>query len=109
MQIAGFGAVGIALLLMVELLGFKIFEESAIGAGIDFWMSKRKFQEEEPAFYKREARLEISGILTEKAGNTVNMRIGKKRNQMAASDDLKLPGWIVIVEFSAPKSKIAKK
>jgi len=108
-QIANFGAVGIAILLMAELLKFKNFEESTIGTGIDFWISKKKFQKGEIAFYKREARLEVSGLLKEGTGNTINMRVGRKRKQMKASDHLDLQGWIVIVEFSTPKSKIIKK
>lgn len=108
-QIANFGAVGIALLLMTELLYFKNFEEGTIGTGIDFWISKKEFQKDQIAFYKREARLEISGILKEKTGNTINMRIGKKKKQITVSDNLGLPGWIIVVEFSTPKSKIIKK
>lgn len=108
-QIANFGAVGIALLLMIELLGFKNFEEGIIGTGIDFWLSKNQFQKGKIAYYKREARLEISGILKETVGNTINMRVGRKRKQMKVSDYLQLQGWIVVVEFSTPKSKIVKK
>ena len=109
LQVTNFGAVGIALLLMAELLTFNNFEEGVIGTGIDFWMSKKSFQKKKIAFYQREARLEISGILKEKIGNTVNMRIGKKKKQISVSDYTRLPGWIVVVEFSTPKSKIVKK
>ena len=108
-QIANFGAVGIALLLMLEFLKFENFEEGTIGTGIDFWLSKHPFKEEEIAFHRREARLEVSGILKEKKGNTINMRIGRKKKQISVSDYLELPGWIVDVEFSTPKSKIIKK
>lgn len=108
-QIANFGAVGIALVLMVHFLDFQSFEEGIIGTGIDFWLSRNKFQEEKIAFRNCEARLEVSGILTERPGNTVNMRVGKKKVQMTASDESGFPGWIVVVEFSIPKSKIVKK
>ena len=37
------------------------------------------------------------------------MRIGKKKKQMKVSDYSELPGWIAVVEFSSPKSKIVKK
>ena len=109
LQIANFGAVGMALLLASNLLEFKNFEEGTIGTGIDFWISKKPFLEEEIAFYNREARLEVSGILSAKKGNTINMRIKQKKKQITKSDFLRLPGWIIVVEFSTPKSKIVKK
>lgn len=94
---------------MKELLGFNIFEESVIGTGIDFWMGKGTYNEEEIAYFQRKARLEISGLGKEKIGNTVGMRVTKKKKQIKASDDTQLDGWIVIVEFSTPKTKIIKK
>lgn len=108
-QIAHFGAVGIALLLVKELLGFQSFEEGVIGTGIDFWMGKGVFQKDYVSFIEREARLEISGIISAQEGNTVNMRVGRKKKQMEVSDHVNLTGWIVVVEFSTPKSKIVQK
>ncbi len=91
------------------LLAFKNFEEATIGTGIDFWMSKRDFDKNETAFHKREARLEVSGILQQTSSNSLNMRVNKKKKQIQLSDSSKLEGWIVVVEFSSPKSKIIKK
>lgn len=109
LQIANFGAVGIALLLMKSLLEIISFEEGVIGTGIDFWVSTKDYLKAQIPFMEREARLEISGILEEKPSNTVNMRIGKKRKQMHPTDHLELTGWIIVVEFKTPKSKIEKK
>jgi len=53
--------------------------------------------------------LEISGIGRANAKNSVNMRVYKKKNQIAQSDNTKLAGWISVVEFSTPKTKIIKK
>lgn len=108
-QIAHFGAVGISLLLAKEFLGYQSFEEGVIGTGIDFWMGKGVFQKDYVSFIEREARLEVSGIFSEHEGNTVNMRVSRKKKQMKVSDHVNLVGWIVVVEFSAPKSKIVKK
>lgn len=37
------------------------------------------------------------------------MRINKKKKQISPSDNTKLEGWISVVEFSTPKTKIIKK
>lgn len=103
------GAVALAILLVEQLLHFVLFEESLIGTGIDFWMNRKDGGQDEITYSERQARLEVSGISKEAPGNTVNMRIQQKKKQIAASDNTELPGWIVIVEFATPKSKIIKK
>jgi len=108
-NLANFGAVGISLLIAHKILAFKAFEESTIGTGIDFFMGQSDFNQSVPSFLQREARLEVSGIFEENTGNSVKMRIGKKRKQMKVSDHTNLNGWIIVVEFSTPKSKIVKK
>lgn len=107
--VANYGAVGIALLLYTELLGISYFEEAQIGTGIDFWVSKQGVGNEDALYIPKDARLEISGLGKEKVGNTVNMRIGQKKRQITSSDITNLPGWIIVVEFMTPKSKIIKK
>ena len=104
-----YAAMGISFLLVKELLNFSIFEESRYGTGIDYWMGKGELQEKKPTFFKKEARLEISGIYKESSSNTINMRINQKKKQITPSDNTELPGWVIVVEFSTPKSKIVKK
>lgn len=104
-----YAAMGISLLLAQELLNYSIFEESRYGTGIDYWMGKGALQKTMPTFFKKEARLEISGIYKTSPSNTINMRVNKKKKQITPSDNTKLPGWIIVVEFSGPKSKIVKK
>jgi hypothetical protein len=106
---SNFGAVGIAILLTSELLGFQTFEESVIGTGIDFWIGKTPPVEGEISFAQIDARLEISGIGLETDGNTINMRVNQKKKQMIPSDSTFLPGWVVVVEFGTPKSTIVRK
>lgn len=103
------GAVALSLLLIKELLGFTIFEEGTIGTGIDYWLGKEEKIDEFNPFFKKLARLEISGIGKATSKNSVNMRINKKKKQIAQSDSTKLEGWISVVEFSTPKTKIIKK
>ncbi|GEM_PF-1855639 len=106
---ANYGAVGISLLLYTELLGVSYFEEAQIGTGIDFWVSKEGIGQEDALHIPKEARLEISGLGKETVSNTVNMRIGQKKRQITTSDGTNLPGWVIVVEFNTPKSKIIKK
>lgn len=85
------------------------FEESVIGTGIDFWVSTKSSNDQLISFNNREARIEVSGILRKSLGNTVNMRVAQKKKQMKPSDHSQLPGWIIVCEFSTPKSKIVRK
>ncbi len=108
-QAANFGAVAIASLLVIELLGYQRFEEGVIGTGIDYWLGKTYLRQDNMPYFQKEARIEISGIGKEAPGNTVSLRMYRKKKQISASDKTGLPGWIAIVEFSTPKSKIIKK
>jgi len=103
------GAVGIALLLAQTLLEYTVFEEGTIGTGIDYWLGKDINVESNNSFSKKLARLEISGIGKASKRNSINMRVNKKKKQITASDSTKLDGWICIVEFSKPTSKLIKK
>lgn len=46
-ELSNFAAVGLSLLMIQHLTDFCSFEQSDIGTGIDFWMSKRKIQKGE--------------------------------------------------------------
>ncbi len=96
-------------MILSKLSEYQSFELSAFGTGIDYWMSREKPDENSGVFLKKEARLEISGIFNESSSNTVGMRVQLKARQIAASDGTGLPGFVAIVEFGTPKSKIVKK
>lgn len=106
---ANFGAIGIALLLMNQVVGFSSFEIGTQGTGIDYWMSKEKPDAGALHMINKEARVEISGILSETPSNTLKMRVKLKKKQITASDGTGLPGWVVAVEFGTPKTIIEKK
>lgn len=55
------------------------------------------------------AGLEISGIGATTPTNSVTARIKEKRKQTDKSKHLKLPIYIIIVEFSQPMAQIEKK
>jgi hypothetical protein len=101
-----YAACGIAGLLITELTGYEIIEQSQVGEGIDFWLSKKIF-EGEPTFM-REARLEVSGILngTEKE---INTRVKLKMEQTKQSDTTNLPAYIIVVEFSNLQAQVVKR
>ena len=98
------GAVCISVLMAKLLTEYTIVERSWHGTGIDYWLG----YEEDPLF-QRVARLEISGIKTESATNTVAARYDQKVRQSEQSDDTLLPAYISIVEFSNPKILFNKK
>jgi hypothetical protein len=78
-EAANFGAVGIALLLMLKLTEFSIFELGETGTGIDYWMGRSIPGETDFRLIKKEARLEISGIFKESSSNLMNMRVNLKK------------------------------
>ncbi len=98
------GAYGIAFLLVDRMTDLTVLETSAIGSGIDYWLGPRSAEIELP-FSSSEARLEVSGILSGK--QEVGKRLQRKRLQSRASDGSNIPAYIMIVEFSAPISKVA--
>ena len=58
---------------------------------------------QDPLFTPK-ARLEVSGIMRETDGNTAELRYRQKTAQTAKSDDMLLPAYISVVEFSTPKA-----
>lgn len=92
------GAVCLSVLMAKSLTDYTIVERSWRGTGIDYWLG----YEDDP-FLQRAARLEISGIRTESATNTIGVRYEQKSKQTEQSDNEKLPAYISIVEFSTPK------
>jgi hypothetical protein len=77
-----FGATALAILLLVKNTDFQHFIRAYQGTGIDYWLGKGRYNKKELPFTSRDGRLEISGILKESKGNTLNMRVTKKRNRL---------------------------
>lgn len=104
-----FGATALAILLLLQCTDFTYFIRAFQGTGIDYWLGKGKYTGKVLPTGDRKGRLEISGILKQSKGNTINMRINQKKKQSKQTDDTELPVYIVVVEFSQPKAKIIKK
>lgn len=94
---AEFAAAGISALLTPHLTDYTIISRARIGWGFDFWLG----QEDSPLFM---AVLEVTGMNKETQHNSMTKRIAEKRSQVKASDILKLPQYISVVELSTPKA-----
>lgn len=92
------GAVCLSVLLAERLTDYTIIERSWRGTGIDYWLGY-----DSGPLMQRVARLEISGIKTESATNTITSRYEQKVRQTELSDYTRLPAYISIVEFSKLK------
>jgi hypothetical protein len=97
-------ACAIALLLVRELTEYTAISKARIGTTVDYYLISKK-QNTDLLFNEAEARLEVSGILSETKNNTVTARIKEKRERLAPED---MPTFIVIVEFSNPYARVIK-
>jgi hypothetical protein len=94
-------ACAIALLIIRENTDFSAFEQAARGTTIDYYLCYKKSDE---LIFNYAARLEVSGILKEDASNTVGNRLKEKLKRLKPG----LPCFIIVVEFSAPKSLVVE-
>lgn len=100
------GAYGVAFLLIVDLTPYTVVERSYKGPGFDYWLGDATA--DVGLLFQRKARLEVSGILNGDMG-VIGRRVTSKLLQVTPSDDSKMPAFIVVVEFSAPRSRVAMK
>jgi hypothetical protein len=102
-------AEAISFFLSHHLTEYEVAEEALIGTGFDYWLCYKTNHNLYNPLNFMQARLEVSGINTETAANTVKQRIKEKKTQTNVSDVLNLPAYISIVELSIPKAYFAKK
>ena len=70
-------ACAIALLLIMELTKYTAISKAKIGTTVDYYLISKN-QNTDLFFNEAEARLEVSGILSETKNNTVTARVKKK-------------------------------
>jgi hypothetical protein len=102
-------AEAIAFLLTPRMTEFSVVEEATIGTGFDYWLG---YDESHASYNPKnflQARLEISGIKSESATNTVHKRVREKKQQTNKSERLKLPAYVSVTEFASPKTYFGKK
>ena len=84
----------------MDTTSYTVIERSRKGTGFDYMLGDSL----DPLFTPK-ARLEVSGIMRETDGNTLDMRFHQKTAQTDKSDGTRLPAYVSVVEFSTPKAK----
>jgi len=97
-----FGAMGVAILLTLELTDYRYFESAGKGTGVDFWLFKDN--SEKDLYVENAASLEISGIRTSNVSNNLLKRLNLKKKQAQKSKDKSKQTYIAIIEFGKPES-----
>lgn len=101
-EVTEYGAMGIAVLLTLQLTNYKILARLKKGQRTDYLLG-------DPTNINHpSAKLEVSGIWTEKPGNTINIRIGRKKKRINELQNRSFPIYIAVIEFNSPKSKFIK-
>jgi hypothetical protein len=108
-----YGAYGIAALVMPYLTNLTVIERSVKGKGFgfDFWLGSVAslpggFADPQQLFQRR-ARLDVSGIRNG-SETALQSRVNIKLKQITPSDRV-APGYVSVVEFSTPRSRIVEK
>lgn len=96
------GACGVAVLLIGELTRYTVSEQAKIGEYFDYWLARPG-----SFLFQDAARLEVSGI---RRGDqaAVDARVREKKRQIGRSQ-VRLPGFIVVVEFSRPQARVVER
>lgn len=97
------GAEAIALLLSSKVTCYDAVQRATRTTGIDYWLGFKSAHPDKP--FQSAARLEVSGILCEKHGNTVRDRAKEKMNQTRQSGN-SLPVYVIVVEFTRPYARV---
>ena len=99
-----FGACGVAILLMREVIGMTVVERSWRGTGFDYWFGSG---DSWPFF--RAARVEVSGVRSGTASD-VARRVRRKVAQVMDSgvDGPDTPTYVVVIEFARRLAHVEK-
>jgi len=98
------GACCLAILIIQKLTEYFVIKRSRKKTGFDYWLGNKDGQYP----FQDKARLEISGILRGTLSQ-INYRVKEKIKQTQQSNHLNIPAYIVVIEFSLPKSQVAKR
>ena len=97
-----YGATALAALLLFNFENLVVYERIPQSGDADFYLQSVSNQ-------KIEAMMEVSGIWQQSETNTPQIRINIKKKRLEKSKSKQnLPVFIVVTEFSHPKSKIEK-
>lgn len=104
-----YGAVAIALLLVIHYTEYTIIERAVKGTGFDYWLLENELYDEDEIMPSGSARLEVSGLLHAQKDSQIQSRIKEKEKQTNSSHETHLPAIIVIMEFSRPEAHMVYK
>lgn len=96
------GAMGLALLLVLELTDYSFFKRSRKGTGGDFLLGK-KIKNNLPIL---DGILEISGIDKETPTNKIEYRVNEKIKRFKKLKVMNPYSYIIVIEFNTPKAKM---
>jgi len=99
------GACGLAIAIILHKTPYTVIERSIRGTGFDYWLGEASATDCD--IFANKARLEVSGLLFGNRGD-VDLRCRKKARQMQATNR-SLPGYAIVVEFSAPRAKVMRR
>jgi hypothetical protein len=94
------GGYALAFLLVREYDANVVFQQARKGGGFDWWITPKDARSLEFA-----TRLEVSAIEKGTAA-AVRARGKKKAVQTKQSDDLDIPAYVVVVEYSQPRIRL---
>ncbi|UBF26677.1 hypothetical protein K9N68_01325 [Kovacikia minuta CCNUW1] len=98
-------AYGVAFMLVRRLTEYTVIERSRRGTGFDYWLGHSNQPGALP--FQNKVRLEVSGI-RKGEDSRIKARVKQKLDQTNPSDGA-LPAYIVVVEFSKPRSVMVQK
>jgi hypothetical protein len=98
-----FAACGVAALIITALTSWTVVARSRKGTGFDYWLGPKDSTD---GLFQNRARLEVSGIRRGSASD-VEFRASQKLQQMARSTYMAIPGYVTVVEFGTPTSRMA--
>ncbi len=101
------GAVALAILLVTQYTPYRIAQRAVKGFGFDYYLAPRDEYAPPPEhnFLKNRIHLEVSGILTERRGNTRQARLKRKQLRFHRLNT-PTPRLIIIVAFNQPAATI---
>lgn len=99
------GAVGVAIALVRKAASKVVWQRSAKGTGVDYWLCDAG---DEPQLFQGTSRLEVSGIRTGSSA-MVEQRARQKLKQVERSNSSGTDAYVAIVEFSTPRGMVVRK
>ena len=87
---------------LCALTDYHIVQRSRKGTGFDYWLGLK-----DDILFQHAARLEVSGI-RQGNGKQVEARVSQKRKQTEQSKGLRIPAYVVVVEFGTPVAVVVK-